>query len=110
MFLHFDIYHSPFYQMILKQARAGSLFLNLGCGFSQDIRRLVYDGAPLENLMELELRQDFVDLGNELFQDKSRLKSNFLVQSFFEDTRDDEPTEKSEGPQFGYVHAFVGLG
>ncbi|GIK05079.1 hypothetical protein Aspvir_009178 [Aspergillus viridinutans] len=86
MFLHFDLYHSPSYQLILEQTKAGNLFLDLGCGLGQDIRRLVYDGAPSENLIGLELRQAFVNLGHDLFQDKSDLKSKFLVQSFFADT------------------------
>lgn len=86
MFLHFDLYRSPSYQLVLNQVKAGNLFIDLGCGLGQDIRRLVYDGAPSENLVGLELRQDFVDLGYELFQDKSDLKSEFLVQNFFADT------------------------
>jgi SAM-dependent methyltransferase len=86
MFLHFDLYHSPSYQLVLKQVKSGDMFLDLGCGLGQDIRRLVYDGAPSENLIGLELRQAFVDLGHELFQDKSDLKSKFLVQNFFVDT------------------------
>lgn len=46
----------------------------------------MYDGAPSENLIALELQQGFVDLGYKLFQDREHLKSKFLVQSFFEDT------------------------
>ncbi|KAI2791638.1 hypothetical protein POX_c04504 [Penicillium oxalicum] len=86
MFLQLDLYHSPSYKLVLEQIRRGNLFLDLGCALGQDIRRLVYDGAPSENLIGLELRGGFVDLGYELFQDKSHLQSQFLVQSFFEDT------------------------
>ncbi|OJI96677.1 hypothetical protein ASPVEDRAFT_36083 [Aspergillus versicolor CBS 583.65] len=85
-FLQFYLCRSPKYQLILEEIKAGNLFLDLGCGLGQEIRRLVYDGAPSENLIALELQQGFVDLGYKLFQDREHLKSNFLVQSFFEDT------------------------
>lgn len=94
MFLDFDLCGSPSYQLILNHIKSGSLFLDLGCGFGQDMRRLVYDGAPSENLIGLELRQDFVDLGYELFRDKLQLKSRFLVQNFFEDTSEIMNLEK----------------
>lgn len=42
--------------------------------------------APSENLIGLDLRQDFIDLGYELFNDRSTLKTRFLIQDFFVDT------------------------
>ncbi|KAJ5693230.1 hypothetical protein N7462_002653 [Penicillium macrosclerotiorum] len=86
MLLDFDLYKFTSYLFVFDQVKAGKLFLDLGCGIGQDIRRLVHDGAPSENLIGLGLRQAYVDLGNEMFQDESRLKSTFLVQKSFIDT------------------------
>ncbi|KAL4951391.1 hypothetical protein BDW69DRAFT_186459 [Aspergillus filifer] len=85
-FLQSDLFKSTSYVNILNKINAGALFLDLGCGLGQDIRQLVHDGAPSENIIGLELRQAYIDLGYELYQDKQTLQFNFLVQSFFTDT------------------------
>ncbi|KAE8325281.1 hypothetical protein BDV39DRAFT_216467 [Aspergillus sergii] len=69
-----------------SQTRAGNLFLDLGCGLGQDIRRLVQDGAPSVNLIGLDSTEEFINLGFELFDDRPRLGCTFIVQDFFEDT------------------------
>lgn len=53
--------------------------LDLGCCFAQDIRKLVYDGAPAENLYGTDLEAGFIDLGYDLFLDKETLKSHFFA-------------------------------
>lgn len=53
--------------------------LDLGCCFAQDIRKLVYDGAPAENLWGTDLEAGFIDLGYDLFLDKDTLKSHFFA-------------------------------
>ncbi|KAF5865993.1 hypothetical protein ETB97_001571 [Aspergillus alliaceus] len=40
-FLHFDLMQSPICDTIIAQTQASSLFLDLGCGLGQDIRRLI---------------------------------------------------------------------
>jgi SAM-dependent methyltransferase len=59
-------------------------FLDLGCCFGQDLRKLAADGAPSEHLYGSDLRPEFFDLGYELFRDKSTLKSKFLVGDVFD--------------------------
>lgn len=54
------------------------IFLDLGCGFGQDIRALAVAGAPTQNLYGSDLRKEFWDLGYELFNDKGKLKSPFI--------------------------------
>ncbi|PYH80495.1 hypothetical protein BO82DRAFT_286451 [Aspergillus uvarum CBS 121591] len=83
-FLHFDLAKSPIYQEILSNVQDGTLLLDLGCGLGQDIRRLVYDGAPQDNIIGLDLHRGFIDLGFELFNDRNTLRSAFVVQDFFE--------------------------
>ncbi|KAL4792772.1 hypothetical protein BDV19DRAFT_391899 [Aspergillus venezuelensis] len=87
-FLQPDLSQSISYASILNKIQSGGIFLDLGCGLGQDIRQLVHDGAPPQNLLGLELRQAYVDLGYELYQDKELLESTFLIQSFFTDTPD----------------------
>ncbi|KAB8265373.1 hypothetical protein BDV32DRAFT_134646 [Aspergillus pseudonomiae] len=85
-FLDFDLSRSPQYARVLELLKSGALFIDIGCGIGQDIRRLVYDGVPGQNLIGLDLYGGFVDLGFELFRDKASLGASFLIQSFFDDT------------------------
>ena len=57
----------------------GHTLLDLGCCFGQDIRKLVADGAPADNLIGADLHQEFLDLGYELFRDRGRLTSRFFA-------------------------------
>lgn len=63
----------------------GEKLLDLGCGVGQDLRRMVYDGAPSENLCGLDMHRGLVDLGYELFCDGDSLRSTFLVGDFMQD-------------------------
>ncbi|KAJ5758228.1 uncharacterized protein N7511_006922 [Penicillium nucicola] len=90
-FLHFDLAGSPIYDEIVAKVKEGALLLDLGCALGQDIRRLVYDGAPQEHLIGLDLRQEFIDLGFELFQDRTSLHSTFVAQDFLDDAQSLEP-------------------
>ncbi|KAJ5088007.1 hypothetical protein N7456_011623 [Penicillium angulare] len=86
LFLRLDLSCSPVYQKILEEIRAGSFFLDMGCGLGQDIRRLILDGAPAEYLVGLDIEPAYIDLGYELFKDRSSLQSRFIVQDLFQDT------------------------
>jgi len=59
-------------------------YLDLGCCFGQDIRRLVHDGAPSENFYGSDLRLDFMELGYNLFRDRDSLKSKFIASDVFD--------------------------
>lgn len=58
----------------------------MGCCFAQDIRKLVSDGAPSENIYGAELRKEFIDLGYDLFRDRNTLKSKFVIGDIFDDS------------------------
>ncbi|KAJ5093945.1 hypothetical protein N7456_009806 [Penicillium angulare] len=94
LFLHLDLSRSPIYQKVIKQTQSGGLLLDIGCGLGQDLRRLVQDGVPGKNLIGLEIQHAYIDLGYELFQDKSMLQCKFLVQDFFKDTAELVSLEK----------------
>ena len=59
-------------------------YLDLGCAFAQDIRRLVADGVDSSKCYGADLRLDFIELGYELFQDKETLKSKFIAADIFD--------------------------
>lgn len=66
------------YPKILKRLHEGEGLLDLGCCFGQEIRQLVADGTPAENIYGCDLREEYVELGYKLFCDKGMLKSTFL--------------------------------
>lgn len=83
-FLDLSISQSPYYTTLLSRLKTGEKFLDLGCCFGQDIRKLVADGAPAENLYGSDLRPEFFALGYELFRDREKLASTFLVGDVFD--------------------------
>ncbi|KAI4727060.1 hypothetical protein E4T49_05171 [Aureobasidium sp. EXF-10728] len=72
------------YPEIVKRLKSGDAkYLDLGCCFGQDIRRLVADGVPSEALIGSDLQQGFLDLGFDLFKDKETLHSKFVAADVF---------------------------
>lgn len=59
-------------------------YLDLGCAFAQDVRRLVADGVDSNRCYGADLRLDFIEIGYELFQDKQTLKSKFIAGDIFD--------------------------
>jgi len=82
--------------------------LDLGCCCAQDLRKLVHDGAPSENLWGAELKGDFLELGYELFLDRETLKAHFIEADVFDA---EGPLKQLEGKmdfiQIGlFLHLF----
>jgi SAM-dependent methyltransferase len=72
------------YAEIVKRLKSGNeRYLDLGCCFGQDIRRLVTDGVPGHVLTGSDLRQGFLDLGYDLFQDRDKLQSKMIAADIF---------------------------
>lgn len=71
------------YDEIFSRLQQGATLLDMGCCFGQDIRKLVYEGVPAEQLTGTELEPVFVDLGYELFRDKDTLSAKFVVGDIF---------------------------
>jgi len=73
------------YPEIVERLKSGNdKYLDLGCCFGQDIRRLVADGVPDRALIGSDLQQGFLDLGYDLFKDKETLQSEFITADIFE--------------------------
>jgi SAM-dependent methyltransferase len=60
------------------------VFLDLGCAFAQDIRKLVADGVDSGQCYGSDLRLDYIELGYDLFRDKDSLKSKFIEADIFD--------------------------
>lgn len=75
--------------------------LDLGCCVGQDIRKLVFDGAPSENTYGSDLEKNFMDIGYDLFLDKSTLKTTFIPADIFDE---DSGLKQIEG-EMDIVHA-----
>lgn len=82
-FLDFPAYLQPIYPEVLRRIRAGETFLDLGCCFGQDIRKLVYDGAPSANIIGVDSEARFLNLGHELFRDRGTLDAHFAAGDVF---------------------------
>ncbi|CAN8105283.1 unnamed protein product [Discula destructiva] len=63
---------------MVHKLRAGATYLDIGCCVGQDIRKLVADGAPAQQLYGAELQPEFIDLGYDFFQDRETLSSKFM--------------------------------
>jgi SAM-dependent methyltransferase len=99
---------SPNYPTILQRLKTGDEnFLDLGCCFGQEIRRLVHDGVPSSHLWGTDLRPEFFELGYKLFQDKDTLKSNFIAADIFDPS---SPLKDLEGKiDIIYAGSFLHL-
>ncbi|KFX96738.1 hypothetical protein V490_03169 [Pseudogymnoascus sp. VKM F-3557] len=84
-FVNVTLLKSPHYPNILSRLKNDNhIFLDLGCCFGSEIRQLTADGAPSENLYGSDLRLEFWELGYDLFRDREKLKSSFLVGDVFD--------------------------
>ena len=100
-FLDFSICQSASYAEVLDRVKTGQKCLDVGCCFGQDIRKLVHDGAPSENMYGCDLRKDFMEIGYDLFLDKRTLETTFVAADIFEANSD---LRKFDG-QFNIIHA-----
>ncbi|KAK8112943.1 hypothetical protein PG984_013469 [Apiospora sp. TS-2023a] len=85
-FLDFSIHLSPDYTDVVKRVQEGATFLDLGCCFGQDLRKLAFDAGPgtsTRNLIGTDLEPAFLQLGYELFADRDRLEAAFVPGDVF---------------------------
>lgn len=83
-FLNLSLSKKASYAEILAHLKAGATYLDIGCCIGQDIRKLVHDGAPSENLHGAELQQGFIELGYDFFRDRDTLKATLVQADVFE--------------------------
>jgi hypothetical protein len=71
----------PVYPELLKRLADGQLLVDIGCFIGHDLRHLVHDGAPSENLHGIDIA-DFWDLGFEMYNDRGRFNAHFTKADF----------------------------
>ncbi|KAI0932443.1 hypothetical protein AcV5_004332 [Taiwanofungus camphoratus] len=59
----------PAYGQLLKlgKERKGAIFLDIGCCFGNDVRKVIADGFPMEGVMASDLRAGFWQCGHQMF-------------------------------------------
>lgn len=85
-FLGLTLSSHPLYQPhvlpLLRESLQGGrprTFLDLGTCLGQDVRKLIFDGAPLESVYGADLLPEFIDIGYELFRDEGKLPRSHFV-------------------------------
>lgn len=74
----------PLYANIVDRLRKpGAAYLDIGCCFGQDLRRLAHDGVPSENLAGVDIAGALMEHGYELFRDRATLRARFTVADVF---------------------------
>ena len=75
------------YDTILQKLKSGGKFLDVGCMFAQDTRKLVYDGVPAENVYGTDLHNEYFQYGYELFKDKNIIPmDHFIAANILDET------------------------
>ncbi|CAI7676960.1 unnamed protein product [Penicillium pancosmium] len=87
-FLDLSIPQSPVYAEVLQRLKSGEKLLDVGCAIGQELRQLVYDGVPSENIYASDLRRDFFEIGYDLFADRGTLNCDFIVADIFDPNSD----------------------
>jgi SAM-dependent methyltransferase len=85
-FLDLSLNQTKEYSDILQRLRQGQKLLDMACCFGQEIRQLVADGAPSENIYGCDLREEYIQLGYKLFGDQDTLQTKFITANIFDAT------------------------
>jgi len=83
-FLETRIKSNPIYPIIIEKSSQKS-YIDLGCCFGCDLRRLLIDGALIENIVGVEQYEEFIEYGCELFNDKEKIRSRMIIGDFLQD-------------------------
>ncbi|KAI0826567.1 hypothetical protein BC628DRAFT_1419076 [Trametes gibbosa] len=61
-----------------------SLLLDLGCCMGTDVRKVVQDGYPANQVLGCDIRPEYITLGHELFADAGRSPIRFFTANVFD--------------------------
>jgi hypothetical protein len=107
-FLGFSIQRSPLYKEILRTCKTeGATVIDVGCCLGQDVRQLIYDGVPIDQIRGYELDPFFIEQGYELFRDGELMKTKKVMTSG--DIFDDQFLETVEPADYLFAGLFIHL-
>jgi hypothetical protein len=107
-FLQFSIKKNPIYKEILEKCKHnGATVIDFGCCLGQDVRQLVHDGVPLDQIRGYDLNSVFFEQGYELFRDGELMKEKqtFALGDIF----DDQFLNSIEPADYVFVASFIHL-
>lgn len=106
LFLTPRVHQHPHYAHVLNtiQADLDARFLELGCCFGTDARKVIVDGWKEENVVAVDVIPEFWNYGLKLYEDQSTLKIKFCSGDVTEDPAFVQ-TLADEGP---FAHAWTG--
>lgn len=90
------------YPELINRLCTGASYLDVGCCFAQDIRRLAFDGAPTDNCVGVDLEPGFFGLSDQLFLDKGIFSAQLAAADIFEES---DPLWAKFRGSFDIVHA-----
>ncbi|MCJ1242693.1 hypothetical protein MMC14_010702, partial [Varicellaria rhodocarpa] len=108
-FLDLNLAKHPRYSEVLSRLQAGEKLLDAGCCFGQDLRKLIFDGAPnTSNLYGIDNEKIFLDLGYELFRDQSKYQGSFVVMDLLAPAHDTTAINRDMNivSAFSLLHLF----
>ncbi|KAK3322624.1 hypothetical protein B0H66DRAFT_554854 [Apodospora peruviana] len=97
------------YAEVLQRLKTGNKFLDLGCCLGQEIRQLVFDGAPSANTYGVDLYGGFFAVGYKLFADRDRLQTTFIAADIFDELSPLATTQLAGQIDIVYVGAVFHL-
>ena len=108
VFFNFQFKKNPIYREILDECQnRQSTIIDFGCCLGQDVRRLIFDGVPIDRIRGYELDPFFIEQGFELFRDgESMRKNNVFTQA---DIFDDKIFERIEPADYLHAASFIHL-
>ncbi|KZT35905.1 hypothetical protein SISSUDRAFT_1035235 [Sistotremastrum suecicum HHB10207 ss-3] len=115
-FVYLFMSQVPVYPQLLaaaKSAKSPPVFLDLGCCMGSDLRKLIMDGFPTSagNLLGGDLRDGFIKLGYEFYQDGPQSTKPTPIIFFTDDILDvsREPAVNPEGKTLPETLSLEGL-
>ncbi|KAF7855967.1 hypothetical protein EAF04_009923 [Stromatinia cepivora] len=77
IFLNPSIPRHPLYRTILSRLNDGASLMDVGTFIGQDLRQLVYDGAPSTNLYGVDIVNHW-ETGYEMYRDKEKFHAQYI--------------------------------
>ncbi len=102
-FISLSLSLHPAYPSLLARLRSSESpstpikFLDLGTCLGQDLRKLAFDGVPVQSLYGSDIAPDYEHVGHQLFRDGDRFKDRFIAADLFEDDAKKSVLAKTDG-------------